>query len=328
MIERSSKRSFISVVLTFYNEEDIIPELVKRLRKILSNLVENKKIEKFELIFVNDDSSDNSEEKLIELSENNDDIKIVNMSRNFGMAECLLAGMEYAKGDAIVYMATDLQDPPEVIPEMIKAWEEGDKVDVVHTKRISRAGEPALKMFLTRIGYELLHKMSEVNHPIEVSEFKLLSRRVVNYLLMMKEKKPYIRGLVSWIGFNQVYVPYHREPRYSGESKFPMFGPRVLWDFLESALISFSSVPLKIMIVIGSFVSFFSFLMLCYVTIQKFVIPGVTQGWTTLISLVLLLGGIQLLSLGIVGLYINIIFIEAKGRPRHIVKDTFGFPDN
>lgn len=328
MAEKPPSNSFISVVLTFFNEEDILPVLVDRLRKTMLDLIENKKIGRFEMIFVNDDSSDDSEDKLIKLAEDNNDIKIVNMSRNFGMAECLLAGMEYAIGDAIVYMATDLQDPPEVIPELIQAWQEDEDVDVVHTVRTSRAGEPAFKMFLTKIGYRILHTMTDIKHPIEVSEFKLLSRRATDYLLMMGEKKPFIRGLVCWIGFKQVFVPYRREPRYSGESKFPMFGPRVFWDFLESALISFSSVPLKIMVLCGAFVSFSAFLMLTYVSIQKLLVPGVTQGWTMIMAVMLLLGGVQLLSLGVVGLYVNIVFIESKGRPRHIVKNTFGFPSD
>ena len=327
MSEKPSNNLFLSVVLTFFNEQDILPVLVDRLRKTMRGLIEKGKIGKYEMIFVNDDSSDDSEKKLFSLAENNDDIRIINMSRNFGMAECLMAGMEYATGDAVVYMATDLQDPPEVIPEMIQAWQEGQDIDVVNTVRTSRSGEPAFKMFLTKIGYRILHTMTDIKHPIEVSEFKLLSRRATEYLLMMREKKPFIRGLVCWIGFKQVFVPYHREPRHSGESKFPIFGPRVFWDFLESALISFSSIPLKIMVAIGSVVSFFAFLMVCYVFLQKLIIPDVTHGWTTIMAVMLLLGGLQILSLGIVGLYVNIIFIEAKGRPRHIVKETLGFPD-
>ena len=248
MSEKPSNNLFLSVVLTFFNEQDILPVLVDRLRKTMRGLIEKEKIGKYEMIFVNDDSSDDSEKKLFSLAENNDDIRIINMSRNFGMAECLMAGMEYATGDAVVYMATDLQDPPEVIPEMIQAWQEGQDIDVVNTVRTSRSGEPAFKMFLTKIGYRILYTMTDIKHPIEVSEFKLLSRRVTEYLLMMREKKPFIRGLVCWIGFKQVFVPYHREPRHSGKSKFPIFGPKVFWDFLESALISFSSIPLKIMV--------------------------------------------------------------------------------
>ncbi|MCX5703417.1 MAG: glycosyltransferase, partial [Candidatus Omnitrophica bacterium] len=150
-------------------------------------------------------------------------------------------------------------------------------------------------------------------------------RRAVEHLLRLKEQKPFIRGLVCWIGFKQVFLTYHRDPRFSGKTKFPIFDWRVIWNFFESALISFSSVPLKGMVILGGGISAAAFLMLVFIVIQKFIVPNVTQGWSTIMAMILFLGGIQLLSLGIIGLYLNIVFLETKGRPRYIVKETFGF---
>lgn len=316
---------FISIVLSFYNEEKVLHALIERLRKTLGNLRQDRTISGYELVFVNDASTDISEVILKEASVGHDDIRIVTMSRNFGVTECVFAGLEYTVGDAVIYMDADLQDPPEVIPSMIDAWKNGDRVDVVHTVRQSRAGESRIKMFITKIGYKILHNVTDIKLPIEVGDFKLLSRRAVNHLLQLKEQKPFIRGLVCWIGFKQVFVPYHRDPRFSGETKFHIFDKRVLWNFFESAMISFSSVPLKGMVILGGAISTVSFIMLIYIVIQKFVLPDVTQGWSTIMATMLLLGGIQLLSLGIIGLYLNIVFMEVKGRPRHIIKEVFGF---
>jgi glycosyltransferase involved in cell wall biosynthesis len=320
-----TRESFVSVVLSFYNEEPVLPALLERLRKTFAALLKAQSISGYELIFVNDASTDRSETILKEASVGHNDIRIITMSRNFGISECVFAGLEYASGDVIIYMDADLQDPPEIIPSMIDAWKNGDNVDVVHTVRESRAGESLVKMFITKIGYNILHRVTDIKLPIEVGDFKLLSRRAKDYLLQLKEQKPFMRGLVCWIGFTQVSVKYHRDPRFSGKTKFKIFDSRVFWNFFESALISFSSMPLKVMIILGVAISGSAFIVLIYVIIQKFVVPGVTQGWSTLMATMLLLGGIQLLSLGVIGSYLNIVFLEAKGRPRHIIKEVFGF---
>lgn len=314
---------FISIVLSFYNEQEVLPALIERLRKTMSALLQDRTISGYELLFVNDDSTDQSEAVLREALEGHDDIKIITMSRNFGVTECAMAGLEYATGSAAIYMDADLQDPPELIPSLIKTWKSGD-IDVVHTIRRTRAGESPVKKILTKIGYKILHNVTDIELPIEVGDFKLLSRRALDHLKQLKEQKPFLRGLVCWIGFNQVFVPYDREQRFSGDTKFPIFGRRVIWNFLESALISFSSAPLKAMILLGSGISIIAFLMIIYVVAQKFILPDVTHGWSTIMATMLLLGGIQILSLGVIGLYINIIFKEAKGRPRYIIKKVIG----
>lgn len=205
----------ISVILSFYNEEKVLPELLRRLRAVFSQMIAEQSIGSYELIFVNDHSSDHSEAILrAELAQG--DIVLINMTRNFGVSECVMAGMTQAKGDAVIYMDADLQDPPEVIPKMVKAWQAEPDIGVVYTTRTRREGEHPLKMFVTKMGYRLINSISEIELPVDSGDFKLLSRCVVDRLLELKEDKPYIRGLVSWVGYKQVQVFYEREARLDG----------------------------------------------------------------------------------------------------------------
>ena len=259
----------LSIVLSFRNEEEVIPELIRRLREVLKNECAKQTISNYELIFVNDASTDRSLELLMNAAKKNKDIKIINMSRNFGVAPCVLAGMQYAKGNVLVYMDADLQDPPELIPEMLRVYRE-QKIDVVHTIRKSREGESRLKLLITKLGYFILKKVSSVDIPPEAGDFKLLSRRVVDHLIQLKEDKPFIRSLISWIGFKQTTIEYHREKRFAGKAKFPILGKKVISNFLNSALISFSDVPLKLVSLMGFLVSIGAFLYLIYITIHKF----------------------------------------------------------
>lgn len=319
------KNCLLSIVISFYNEEDVLPELIRRLRDVLGTQIMKKRISSYELIFVNDDSTDCSEQILRNASHGYNDIRIITMSRNFGVSECAMAGIVKSSGDAVIYMDADLQDPPEVIPEMICAWQEGHNIDVVHTSRDSRDGESRIKLFITRIAYEILHRLTEFKLPRETGDFKLLSRRAVDHLICLKEKKPFVRGLICWIGFNQVFVNYKREMRFSGRTKFPVFSRRVIKNFLDSALISFSTFPLKLCLIVGMSVALGSFIFLFYIIVQKFLFEYTTPGWSALMVTILLLGGIQLISIGILGLYVSSIFLEVKGRPNYIIKNTFGF---
>jgi len=314
----------LSVVLSFRNEEAVIPELVQRLRHVLMGEVETGHLKWYELIFVNDVSTDNSLALLVELAKVHDDIRVLNMSRNFGVSPCVMAGLHFSSGDLVVYMDADLQDPPEVIPQMVAAWRADEFVDVVHTKRETRDGESPLKMFITRIGYSILHRTSSINLQTEVGDFKLLSRRVVNYLLQLKEKNPFMRGLVVWVGFNQVTITYKREARFAGETKFRVFSLAVINNFFSSALISFSSLPLQLASILGSISSILSLILIVYVLLEKLQGRNL-PGWTAIMVTVLFIGGVQLLSIGVLGLYVSNIFQEAKGRPLYIVRDTFGF---
>lgn len=313
----------LSVILSFYNEEDVLPELIRRLRAVLRQECQQGSLSAYELIFVNDASTDRSLEILYAAAQGEQDLKILNMSRNFGVSPCVLAGMEYSSGEIVVYMDADLQDPPEVIPELIRAWRE-QRVDVVHTVRQSRDGESRLKLWLTDVGYYVLKTVSTIQLQIEAGDFKLLSRRAAEHVIQLREKKPFMRGLVCWIGFPQTTVRYHRDARFSGDTKFPVFSRKVIRNFLDSALISFSDVPLQFSLFAGFLVSLGAFLYLIYFFIQIF--RGIAlPAWSPVMVAVLLLGGAQLLTIGVLGLYINSIYLEAKRRPNYILESTFGF---
>ncbi|MDO8303783.1 MAG: glycosyltransferase, partial [Sedimentisphaerales bacterium] len=252
------------------------------------------------------------------------DIKVVTMSRVFGVSPCVMAGLEYSSGEWVVYMDADLQDPPEVIPHLIQKIRQDPSLDVVHTVRTRRDGEPALKLFVTAIGYAILNKFSSVSIPVEAGDFKLLSRRVVNQLVRLKEKRPFTRGLVSWVGFKQTFIPYKRDARFAGETHFSVFGPKVINNFFESALISFSSAPLKLAIFFGLLAMLIDVAVMSHALFEKFSGHAV-PGWTAMMIVMLFFSGVQLFSLGMIGLYLFGIYEQTKDRPNYIVESTHGF---
>ncbi|MGE0527788.1 MAG: glycosyltransferase family 2 protein, partial [Bdellovibrionales bacterium] len=310
------------VVLSFYNEEDVLNELISRLRAVFQDQLRFSPQE-YELIFVNDRSKDRSLEILHEEAQKFPDIRIINMSRNFGVSPCVMAGMEYASGEFVVYMDADLQDPPELIPEMVRLFE-SERADVVHTRRLSREGETRFKMGLTKLGYLILNRFSSIEIDRNVGDFKLLSRQAVKHLIQLREHRPFVRGMVKWVGFRQVFLNYNREARFAGDTKFPVLSWRVISNFLDSALISFSDAPLKFALVSGFFVSVSSFFYLAVIVVMK-VLGWSLPGWSAIMATMLVLGGIQLFTIGVLGLYINAIFVESKRRPRFIIENTFGF---
>lgn len=275
----------------------------------------------YEFVFVNDASTDRSREMLQGMRETDPAIKIVNMSRKFGGPQCVMAGMEYSSGDAVVYMDSDLQDPPEVLPEMVREWRDG--ADVVYTTRLSRAGENRFKMWLTKKAYRVINLFSEIELPVDSGDFKLLDRRVVEHLLELKEKDIYVKGLVTWLGFDQRQVFYHREPRHAGKTHYPLYGIGPVKAFL-SGLTSFSIVPLSMALVLGFVVSFGAFAYLVAVVVMKFMDMNL-PGWSAIMVTMLFLGGTQLFTIGIVGLYLGKIFNESKNRPRFVVESSAGF---
>lgn len=312
----------ISVVLSFYNEQAVLQELLQRLRAVFAPLIANNIVASYELIFVNDNSTDESEKYLRSELEKGD-IVIINMSRNFGVSECVMAGMAHANGDAVIYMDADLQDPPEVIPQLINAWCADAEAEVVYTTRTRREGEHWLKMLVTKIGYRFINAISEIELQIDSGDFKLLSRRAVDNLLQLKEDKPYMRGLVSWIGFKQIQVFYERSERFDGRenTKMNVLSRKVIYYWLDRALISFSDAPLKLMLFLGFGLSMVSFFYILVVLAQKALGMSV-PGWTAIMSAILFLGGVQIMMLGFIGLYISAIFREAKRRPRYIIKEV------
>lgn len=316
----------LSIVFSFRNEEDVIPELLRRVRVVCDGLRDAGRISGHEMLFVDDASTDRSVELLSRAIEERGDVRVLLMSRNFGVSPCVIAGMEHASGDLVVYMDADLQDPPEVIPEMLAVMEREPEVEVVHTVRLSRAGETWYKLAVTRLGYRILRAVATIDLPINAGDFKLLSRRVVGHLVALKEKRPYMRGLVSWVGFTQRVVKYHREARFGGEAKFPIFGYKVLQNFLESAVVSFSDVPLKLAMLGGMAFSSMALLYIGWILLE-FIRGHNIPGWSAIMVAVLSLGGIQLFCVGILGLYIGSIFVETKRRPNYILRGTMGFTD-
>ena len=314
----------LSMIFSFRNEEDVLDKLVTRVRNVLNSEKKKNVLKNYELIFINDQSTDRSEDILKILDKNHGDIKIINMSRNFGVSPCVLAGLKYAKGDAAIYMDADLQDPPEIIPRMLEAWQQGDNIDIVHTIRTSRSGEPYLKLQVTKLGYWILRKVSEIDLLTEAGDFKLLSRQVINHINQLNEYNPFMRGMVTWVGFNQAKIGYKRDNRFAGTTKFPIFSRKVINNFFSSALISFSSLPLQWASIAGLGGVLLSIVMPALQIFQGFL--GVSlPGWLPVVTVILFIGSTQLIGMGILGLYIQSIFIQVKERPNYIIKSFYGF---
>ena len=309
----------VSIILSFRNEAELIPKMIHRLQAALDSVPVN-----HEIIYVNDDSSDNSLETLKSFTTNDKRIKVINMSRRFGVYECMLAGMKYAKGDAVVYLDADLQDPPEVIPALIAKWREG--ADVVYTVREKREGESFIKLFLTRIAYKMINAVSEISLPTEAGDFRLLSRRVVDILLQFDEANPYMRGLITWVGFKQEPVYYIRHKRDAGVSNFPIFrstGPIKVFAY---GLTSFSSIPLVLFLILGIVItaaSIFSFLIILALQIVGQSINS--NVW--LADALFFTSGIQLLGIGTLGVYLARVFQDVRHRPRYIISSTLNLDE-
>ena len=310
----------LSIVLSFRNEAEVIPELIARLQKSLEGAGVS-----YELIFVNDASTDRSLALLEEHRSRDPRVKILNMSRRFGVAPCVIAGLRHASGDAVVYMDTDLQDPPELIPTLVARWREG--ADVVYTVRTARQGESPWKMRVTRAAYRAIQMASEIEMPVEAGDFKLLSRRVVDHLLTLDEKDLYVRGLVAWVGFEQVAVPYERQARGAGDSHFPLlrsWGPAASF---VAGVTSFSHAPLVVFLMLGLVGGALSALALVLLLLKS-VVATPAGGVAWLVAFGTLLWSTLALGIGVVGLYLARIHREVLGRPRYIVESAIGFDES
>lgn len=306
-------KKLISIIFSFRNEEENLPELISRITKMFDSHLDSKYL--LELIFVNDFSSDNSLNLLIEKSKTIP-IKVLNMSRRFGVGPCVIAGLEFSKGDAVIYMDSDLQDPPELIPELIKKFESG--FDVIHTQRTKRLGENVFKMGVTSFAYKIINRFADIELPINAGDFKLLSRRAVNEVLNMKEKDPYIRGLSVWVGFKQTLIQYVRQPRYSGKTQFKILSKGPIFEFVRGVT-SFSTVILFTSLLAGFFGLLISLGLILYIIIAKF--NGlVTSGITTIVLTVSTLSSLILISNGILSIYVAKLFEQTKNRPLYIVE--------
>ena len=308
-------REVCSVVIPVFNEEENLESLYRRLSRVLKALFKD-----YEIIFVDDGSTDKSLEIMRKLRKTNGRVKIISFSRNFGHQIAITAGIDYASGRAVIVMDADLQDPPEVIPRLVEKWREG--YDTVYAIRESRK-DPILKRTIAFIFYRLFKRMSDVDIPVDAGDFRLMSRRVVDILKIMPERNRYLRGLASWVGFSQAKIRYTRDERYAGKRKY------TLWQSAKLALdgiTSFSHFPLRLVIHLGLVVSLVGFLYTTKIIIDTLLFGRTVPGWTTLMAAVLFLGGVQLIVVGVIGAYIGRIYVEVQQRPLYLIKQKIGFP--
>ena len=308
-------RKQINIIVPFLNEEENVPVLYQRLVDVLS-----KEPEAFRVIFVDDGSTDGTTEWISETAKGDDHICLLRLSRNFGHQIAITAGMDYASGDAIIIMDADLQDPPEVIPDLLQQWREG--YQVVYAVRKKREGETWLKKFLAASFYKLFHFLARIDVPMDAGDFRLVDKKVVDALRDVRELHRFMRGLTCWVGFKQTAVYYNRAARHAGDTKYPIWkSARLAWD----AITSFSSIPLKWVTNFGMLLALLGLLDVIYIIYGRIVTPdGFVWGWTTIVSLILLIGGIQLVSLGIFGQYLGRIFEETKRRPLYFISEKVG----
>ncbi|MFQ5455866.1 MAG: glycosyltransferase family 2 protein [Nitrospirota bacterium] len=312
-----NKKEFLSIVIPVFNESQVIDTFYERIKKVADSISPVS----CEIIFVDDGSTDDSYQKLVKLADSDKHVRIVKFSRNFGHQIAITAGIDVAKGDAVVVIDADLQDPPEVIKDFIKKWREG--FDVVYGVREHRKGESRMKLLTATLFYRILKSIIKIDIPVDVGDFRLMSRRAVEKFKELKEKDRFVRGLVSWIGFRQTGVYYARDERYAGETKYPY---SKMIKFALDGITSFSSVPLKLSTWLGYFTSLFAFLYGCSVFVQK-AMGYTVQGWATIMVGMLFLGGVQLICIGIIGEYIGRIFNEIKQRPIYIIEEIYGKGD-
>ena len=299
-----------SVVIPAYNEQEVITETYNRLTGVLTGMGES-----YELLFVNDGSKDRTAQIIAGFCEEDPSVRLVNFTRNFGHMAAISAGMEHALGQAIFVIDADLQDPPEVFPDMVVKWKEG--YHVVYGKRIKRKGESLFKKLSARIFYRFLRHMTSVDLPSDTGEFRLIDRKVCDAVNKLPEKSRYIRGLVSWVGFRQVPVEYVREERFAGVTKYPL---RKMITFAMDAITSFSYKPLKLGTMLGFSISMLSFLYILYV-IYRFFTGQTITGWASTIAIILFTQGIVLMILGLMGEYIGRIYTELQNRPTYIIQE-------
>lgn len=311
------EKVMVSVVVPVFNEEEVIGESCKRLRSVLDGLHEP-----YELIFVNDGSRDKTLEMLRALAEQYPAVKVLSFSRNFGHQIAITAGMDYAAGEAVVVIDADLQDPPEVIPAMLERWKAG--FHVVYGKRLQRKGETAFKLFTAKMFYRTLNAMTDVAIPVDTGDFRLIDRRVLDVLKSMPERNRYVRGLISWIGFNQTAVEYVREERFAGVTKYPL---KKMLKLAGDGLTSFSYKPLKFASGLGVGVTGLSMLYMLIVLIVDILGGPAVSALHYMLGVVLLVQGLTLLLLGIGGEYLSRISDNVKGRPHYILQEKVGFDD-
>lgn len=303
----------ISIIIPCYNEEDSIPLIYNELKKVSNNMKYD-----FEFIFVNDGSIDNSLSVLKKLSAKDKQVKYIHFSRNFGKEAAMYAGLSKSKGDYITIMDADLQDPPSLLPEMIRLIKE-EGYDSVGTRRVSRKGEPKIRSFFARKFYKIINKLSKIEMVDGARDYRLMTRQMVNSILELKEYNRYSKGLFSFVGFNTYWLEYENVERVAGETKWSFWG---LVKYAIEGIVAFSTLPLSIASLMGFIFCFVSFILIIIIIIKTLIFGDPTSGWPSLVCIIFFVSGIQLFCLGIIGKYLSKTYLETKNRPIYIIKES------
>ena len=304
----------VSVVVPMYYEEEVVEECYKRMTSILSQIDGYD----YELICVNDGSKDKTLPLLEEIASKDIHVKVLSFSRNFGHQPAVTAGLKYTTGDAVIIIDADLQDPPELIPEMLKLWEEGN--EIIYGKRKVRKGESVFKLFTAKMFYKTLNALSDVEIPKDTGDFRLVDRKVVDVLNSLPEHNKFLRGLWGWIGFKQIPFEYERKERFAGKTKYPL---KKMLKLASDGIIGFSTKPLKLVGALGILSIVFSMIILIYSLVSYiFGLNNLTAGWTSIMVTITFFAGVQLLSIWIMSEYIGRIYDESKSRPQYIIDKT------
>lgn len=306
------QKKSISIVVPCYNEEPTIKPFYEEIAKV----IKRNSTYKFEIIFINDGSKDNTIDEMKKVAAADDCVAVLDFSRNFGKEAGLLAGLEYASGDAVIVMDVDLQDPPALIDEFIEHWAAGK--DIVYARRSNRRGEPVIRSFFARMFYKLINRFSEVEIVDGARDFRIMDRKVIDSILELKERNRFSKGLFMWVGYDAHLIEFEHVERVAGETSWNFWG---LFAYAIEGIVSFSTFPLRIAGIVGALVSFLAFVFMGYIVVKAMFYGNAVDGWASMTSIMLFMGGLQLLFLGVIGEYLSRIFTEVKGRPSYMLKE-------
>ena len=306
----------ITILVPCYNEREVIHLCHKNIADVIGGL---EKDYLFQILYVNDGSRDETLSELLKIKESDKRVAVINLSRNFGKEAAMTAGLDHVESDAVIILDADLQDPPELIPEMIKIWKEQD-ADVVNGQRVSRLGETWLKKFTAASFYKVINMISRVDIPRNTGDFRLMNRRALDALKELREQHRFMKGLFAWIGYKQVPLQYHRQPRAAGRTKWDYLK---LWNFSLEGITGFSMTPLRLSTMFGSLISLLAFSFGLYILIKKLVHGDPVPGYPSLMVMMTFLSGVQLMTIGILGEYIGRIFNETKHRPLYLIDQIY-----
>lgn len=303
----------LSIIIPCFNEEEALPLFFVEMEKIKKNISHQ-----FEYIFINDGSEDKTLEVLRDLAKRNDFVRYISFSRNFGKEAALYAGLQAATGDLVTVMDVDLQDPPELLPQMVEMIESSD-IDCVGTRRADRTGEPPIRSFFAKKFYQLINKISDTEMVDGARDYRLMTRQMVDALLELTEHNRFSKGLFSWVGFKTEYISFENRERSAGETSWSFWK---LFNYSIDGIVNFSDAPLNIASFVGAFSCFAAVIAMIFIIIRALIFGDPTSGWPSMVTIILFIGGVQLLCIGIIGKYIGKIFMETKKRPVYIVKET------